>query len=120
MTLSDVSEILATATPGPWIADVRVGTVQVYAGPPRGCLALSERTVLTKHGLWVDDAWLLDPQDEADARAIVTAVNLAPALIAVAEAARRFDSGSDAGTVDAEVALTEALEALDVALGRTP
>jgi hypothetical protein len=79
------------ATPGPWVADVRIGVVQVYPGQFRNCLAApSERVVMSKQGEWKDDHWTTDPQDEADAHAIVLAHNALPALLDIAEAARRY------------------------------
>jgi hypothetical protein len=45
---------------------------------------------MSKQGEWKDDHWTTDPQDEADAHAIVLAHNALPVLLDIAEAARQY------------------------------
>lgn len=86
--LDDLRAALAGRTPGEWRADVRVGTVQVYAGPQRECLDTGERVIVSKSGTRVDGRWELDPQDIADARLIASWINAADDLLAVADLAQ--------------------------------
>lgn len=74
------------ATPGPWIADERIGTVAIYTGPAQNCLAAPhERFVHSKQGEWVNGGWALDPRDTADAAFIVAAANYVRARLAIEE-----------------------------------
>lgn len=66
-------------TPGPWICDIRVGCVAVYAGEPRNCLSgVSGDALFYKPGYKTENAnglaqWNTNPQDEANAHLIAAA-----------------------------------------------
>lgn len=86
MTTTEARKVLGKATPGPWVVDEAYDEVSGHAvlgGGETG--SIHEGSVAyAVRGAGLDPA-----QDWANARAIVLAVNLTPALLDVAEAAER-------------------------------
>lgn len=115
-TLSDITAILEAATPGPWSVD----DSNVVGGPDGDSVAVTFGNL----------AVMPEPVTDADdARAIVTLHNLAPALLAVAQAARAIADHTSEGMSESDareaywlamVALRAALADLDTALEDVP
>ena len=88
MTIERLREKHEATPKAPWIADVRIGVVKVYAGEQQNCLAAphdNSNDIYARDGERVDGAWKVDPRDEANATAIVTEHNTYAALLDVAE-----------------------------------
>lgn len=81
--LRAIAERAAQATPGPWIADVRVGVVNVFAGQPPECLtAACPRSLFHKQGRWTPEGWAVNQEDVQDAAFIAASREDVPRLIA--------------------------------------
>jgi hypothetical protein len=74
-------------TKGPWICDIRVGCIAVYAGEKKNCLSGVEKScILYKHGKLNNNKWTISKEDEANARLISAAPDLYEACKAFEQA----------------------------------
>ena len=96
----DIAAIRAranAATPGPWIADLRVGCVAVYAADERAnCMDQVMEKIFYRAGQWDGKAWRTDETDEAHATFIAAARTDVPQLCDALDAANARVAGLEA------------------------
>jgi hypothetical protein len=112
--IDDLDAKAAKATPGPWTHDQRIGYDGIVQGEPANCGCDKPYVAKCANDRRGADGWIYNPQDEANAKHIVAAVNAAPILSRIVRAAVEYRAAcKTASSVTKRIATKRLFAALD-------